>query len=238
MSVPLHRLPGGGVAGVLQGHGAALGKELEEEGEQVVRPRSHHDLLRGAAYPPVLGQQSRQGHPQRFVPLGVPRLEQAGVLVHRILVDAGPGGEGEHRGVHRRGGAVIPPLGGRLRRGGQVGDRLHRHVVELGGHIAAAGQALHVSLRQKEGVGPFHGAHAHPQHGAQPPLGGQLLSRPRAALLNFPGQVLVQLQIQGMTRGKDGHVNGIFHRHLQTDLIKKIKTGHFHDVRWEYNTTQ
>ena len=118
MSVPLHRLPGGGVAGVFQGHGAALGKELEEEGEQVVGPGPHHDLLRGAAYPPVLGQQSRQGHPQRFIPLGVPWLEQSGVLVYRILVDAGPGGEGEHRGVHRRGGAVIPPLGGGLRRGG------------------------------------------------------------------------------------------------------------------------
>ena len=191
--MPLHRLPGGGVAGVLQGHGAALGKELEEEGEQVVRPRPHHDLFRGAAYPPVLGQQSRQGHPQRFVPLGVPRLEQPGVLVHRILVDAGPGGEGEHRGVHRRGGAVIPPLGGGLWRSGQVGDRLHRHIVELGGHIAAARQALHVSLRQEQGVGSLHGAHAHTQQGAQPPLGGQLLSRSRAALLNFPGQVLVQL---------------------------------------------
>ena len=63
MSVPLHRLPGGGVAGVLQGHSAALGKELEEKGEQVVGPCPHHDLLRGAAHPPVLGQQSRQGHP-------------------------------------------------------------------------------------------------------------------------------------------------------------------------------
>ena len=197
----------GGIARVLQRHLAALRQQLEQEGEQIVRSGPHHNLLRRAAHPPVLGEKVGERPAQRLVPLAVAPLQKLRVLIDGLLGDARPGGEGEERGVHRAGGELIAPdPGGRLlpRRGGE-GPRLgggQRH--HPGGGVAAAGPGDHVALADQHGIGGFHRAHAHPEGGAQLPLGGQALPRGDLAGLDGGGDVAVELLIEGLIAGKAG----------------------------------
>ena len=207
--------PGHGVAHriarVLQGHGGVLGQHLEQGGEQVVHPRPHHHLLRGAVDPPHLAQQVGQGRPEGEVPLGVAPLEQVGVFVHRLLGDPGPGGEGKQGGVHRRGGAVVPPPGGGRGGLGHVGGGPGGEGQQVGHHIAAAGPGEEIALGGEHGVGGVHRAHAHPQQGAQLPLGGHFAPGGGAAPAQLLHQMAVELLIQGFSGVKDGEGDGLFH---------------------------
>ena len=78
-------------------------------------------------------------------------------------------------------------------------------------HIAAAGLGQHVALRRQQGVGGLHRAHAHPGQGAQPPLGGQLCAGGQGPGLDGPGDMAVELVVQGGVPAKHGEGEGIGH---------------------------
>ena len=193
-----HAVPGDRVAGILQRKHGLRVEELDQQLQQVLRARAHHDLLCAAAHAPILLQKRGQCAAQGRLPLTVAALKQLRGIVDDLLVQLGPGCVGKCGGVHHRGGEVHPGFFDRspVNRRGRWHSR--RDIGDEIGHIEAAlGHGLHVALRHQDGVAVLHGGATDPEVSAQAALGGQLRAGREPPGLNLLRKIAVKLLIHG-----------------------------------------
>ena len=199
-SVVAQHLPGRQIARVFQTVNAVLRQHLHQHIEQVFQSRPHHDLVGIAADAPVFPEELRQRPAEGRVAPGLAPLQKLGVAGHHFPAETRPGGIGEHPGVHRAGGKIVPHGlsgggGGKL-----LGRGLLAHGAVQGGAdvIAAFGSGPDVALGSQHTVGVLHRALADVQVGADRPLGRQLFPGLQPPGLDLPHDVAVQLVIQGL----------------------------------------
>ena len=207
-----------GVAGILHAVSSVPAQQLHQKGEQCLRARPHHDLLRirpdAAKAVQVLGN----GSAQLWYALGMGGGQQ-GVCPggEHLPHELGPGGKGEQTGVHAAGGEVVGEGGlclGGLRRGkrGQGWSVLFLYSLD---EKAPLGFGAEVALCQKLAIGPFHCHHADFQVGGQGPFGRQPLPGPQAPTFDLVPDIAVELLVEGaaaaavQNRRKHGHLSNL-----------------------------
>ena len=230
-----------GVAGILHAVSSVPAQQLHQKGEQRLRARPHHDLLRirpdAAKAVQVLGN----GSAQLWYALGMGGGQQ-GVCPggEHLPHELGPGGEGEQAGVHAAGGEVVGEGGLRLE-GLRRGERGRGRPVLLLHRLdekAPLGLGAEVALRQQLAVGPLHRHHADFQVGGQGPLGGQPLPGPQPSPLDLVPDVAVELLVEGAAAGavqnggEHGHLSNLtwqsFEKSISQAMPKRKAAGKIH----------
>ena len=196
--VVAQNLPRGIIARVFQPVDAVFRQDLHQNIEQILQTGSHHDLVGLTAHAPVFPQKLCQRLPEGHVAPGISTLQKLGILGHHFPAEPCPGGIGEHTGVHRAGGKIVPRLlprhGSRTRR--RCRRAAHRAVQVSTDIITAFGSGAEVALGSQHAVGGFHRALADVQMGANCPFGGQFFTVFQPSRLNFFNNIAIKLLIQ------------------------------------------
>ena len=186
-----------GVAGIL--HRRRPGQKRGQQPQQVLKARSHDDLVRTAPDAPVLFEIARQRLPQRKVALRVAVGQQLGRRIQQLLLQPRPRPEGEQPRVHAPGGEVIAdgPLFrhslGLRRRGGR--GALGQSQILL--YIKAAPlPRLQIALRCQHLIGRVHRVHRDGKLCRQTPLAGHPRPRRDSPRPHLGGEAAVELLIK------------------------------------------
>ena len=192
------------VAGVLHGVSPVPAQELDQHPIEILRPRPHHDLLRGDGHPPELVEVVGNGLAELADAPGGGVGEQGGLVLGggHVPQELHPDGEGEHVPGHGTAHKVCPvgPLFRGLPLASLWGGRGRRRrdgglLLQLTDVIPPLGQGIEEPLRHQLGIGTLHSDGAHPQVFGKTPFGGQLLPCPEFfledILLDAPVEVLV-----------------------------------------------